>query len=402
MKFQFKKCFILLLFILIVSGLIESKQCYAASAKVELTCDKSTVTLGDFVYAYISIDSQTTFTDFVANLEYDSNVLEYVNGAKVVTGGNGLLKVSDMDNLTGTIKRKYALKFKTVKVGKSKLTLEDTMVYDESGNELSVSSNEMNISVKAKVTASTNANLKSLSTDPEMKPSFKKSIHDYSVTVDNKTDQLFIVANPEDKKATVSISGNDSLQEGENKVVITVLAESGNVIEYTIKVLKEKTPESTIAPTPTVEAVAPSNTTKIVNDGTDLYLVINGNYKLLEVGDDVEIPAGYMKSEITISGEAITAYIPDGDIQSDFSLIYVENSDGEQGFYQYDRVEKTLQRFIDNSGENTTSDKDEKQLEQYRSNLNKAAIVIACLSALSVLLMVTTFRLAKRKKRRRR
>ncbi len=406
MMSKFKKILMLFLFVGITASFINVKPCFAASAKVELTSNNSTVTIGDTVYVYININSETTFTDFVANLAYDSNVLEYTGGAQKITGGNGLLKINDIDVMEGSTKRKYAMKFKTLKVGNCKMALEDPVVYDESGNELSVSSDELTLKVKAKNTASTNANLKSLTTNPSIEPSFNKKTLEYNVSVDSSTDELFIVADPEDKKATVSITGNDSLKEGKNKVVIKVLAESGNVIEYTINVNKEKKAETTptITPTPDTDTIS-SSSVKIVQNGADQYLVIGGSYKLVDLEEGTAIPKGYVKTEITISGETVTAYVPNDNMQDDFALLYVENSDGEKGFYQYDKVEKTIQRFTESSVGNTKSDNQSKEIQQYKSNLSKAAIAIAILSAVALLLLFTTVRtlkvLSKKRKRRR-
>jgi len=402
---NFKKYFVLLAFVFIAGSLVVAKPCIAAGATIDITSDKPTVTVGDLVQVFINIDSQTTFTDFVANLSYDPAVLEYKGVANKISGGNGKLLINDVDVMKGSIKRKYALQFKALKVGVTSLSLEDEdnnspIVYDESGNELSVSTETLSVTVKAKVTASTNANLKSLSTEPAMNPKFNKNVHEYSVNVDNKTDQLFIVANPEDKKSTVSITGNDSLQEGINKVVIKVLAESGNNIEYIINVNKEKAPE--ITPTPAAETVSTASSVKIVQDGADQYLVFNGSYKIILDNEEVDIPEGYVKTNITISGEAVPAYVLDNNMQNDFVLIYVENGDGEKGFYQYDKIEKTLQRFTNNLSGNSASDNKSGEIEQYRNNLNKAAIVIAILSAVSVLLLFTSIKLLSKKKRRRR
>lgn len=390
-------------------ALISPKTTLAASAKVDLTAEKSTVTVGDFLYVYININSQTTFTDFVANLPYDPNVLEYVNDAKVISGGNGLLRINDANVMNGSKSRKYALKFKTLKVGTVKLSLEDTTVYDESGTELSISSEELNASIKAKATASTNANLKSLKSDPEFTPVFQKNVHEYNVTVDQKTEQLFIVAEPEDKKATVSITGNEALKEGENKVVITVLAESGNVIEYNINVTREKSTEATITVTPeedpdsTTDEEVPvsSSSIKLLEGSTDQYLILNGTYKVVSINDE-DIPEGYTRSEITISGASIESFVLDNDMQSDFVLLFLENGDGGQDFYQYDTVEKTLQRFIMLATGDNNTEEIQGQLDLYKSNFNKAAIAIAILSVATIFFIITTIRLMSQRRRRRR
>lgn len=395
-----KKFIIAFLFFGIVGSFVFTTPCYAASAKVEVTCDKTSVKVGDKVNAYININSTTTFTDFEANLQYDNEILEYVGEVQKVSGGNGELRISDINVVNGGTSRKYALQFKTKKVGESNLSIIEPKVYDESSNELSVSSDEVTVKVNAQVTASTNANLKSLITEPEMDKPFRKNIREYNVDVDNKTNQLFITAVPADKKATVSITGNDSLKEGKNKVVIKVLAESGSVIEYIINVNKEKTPE--ITPTTEPEATPTTGSTGIIQNGSDKYLALSGMYKLLEAGEEISVPDGYVKTQATISDVSVTAYVPEDDMQGDFLLVYAESPDGKQGFYQYDKIENTIQRYSDSLNETNSSDNISKKLDQYKANLNKAAVAIAFLSVAVVLLLYISVKLSSKKKRRKR
>jgi hypothetical protein len=397
---NFKKYIIAFLFFGIAGSFVFTTPCFAASAKVEVTCEKTNVTVGDKVNAYININSTTTFTDFEANLQYDNDILEYVGNTQKVSGANGDLRISDINVANGGTTRKYALQFKAKKVGESNLSIIEPKVYDESSNELSVSSDEVTVKVNAQVSASTNANLKSLITEPEMDKPFNKNTHVYNADVDSKTDQLFITAVPEDKKATVSISGNDSLKEGKNKVVIKVLAESGNVIEYIINVNKEQTPK--ITPTTEPESTPTTGSTGIIQNGSDKYLALSGMYKLLEAGEEISVPDGYVKTQATISDVSVTAYVPEDDMQSDFLLIYAESPDGKQGFYQYDKIEKTIQRYSDSLKETNSSDVNSKKLDQYKANLNKAAVAIAVLSVAVVLLLYISMKLSSKKKRRKR
>ncbi|MDD3172273.1 MAG: cadherin-like beta sandwich domain-containing protein [Herbinix sp.] len=382
---RIKKYLGVFLLLLIAGSLITAKPCLAASAKVDLTSDNTEVTVGDTIHAYIKINSGTTFGAFEANLTYDDSILEYEGGAAVITGGNGFLKISDMDIAEVTTSRKYALEFKTLKVGECKLSFSDLMVYDESGNEMPVSSDELAIKVNAKETASADANLKSLITSPtDITPTFDKNILEYSVNVGNETEKLIITAIPEDNKANVSILGNDFLKEGENKIIITVLAESGDVIEYTINVFREYSPENVSgSDNVTVTPAAAQGSFEIVQSNGVKYAVFSGNYKLIEPGNEVVIPEGYNKTVVTITGISITAFVPNNDTESEFILIYAANSSGEEGFYQYDRIEKTLQRYVAGSGNSNVNN----QSNDYRSKLNKAAVVIAALSALSILLI---------------
>lgn len=381
----------LLLFLLAAVSLLSAKQCQAASADVELTADKMEVTVGDNIFIYASIDSYVEFGNFEANVTYDDNLLSYSYGSSVVKGGNGFLKISDMNVLDGDKSRKYTLKFEALKVGICDIAFNGpVMVYDfTNGYEMSVSSNSLTLNIKAPKEASSNASLKTLKIGQgTLSPEFDPRVNEYSTTVDNATTDLAVTAIPQDSKATVSILGNETMKEGENKVVIHVLAESGAVIEYTINVMREFAPILTLPP------VAENNTFVIeVNDG-NTYAVYNGKYKLIELSGIAALPKGYEKSSIMISGVEIPIYVPIDNLTSDFVLIYATNAEGEAGFYQYDKREKTLQRFhlVTISDDNNSTDNQDIVVlkKQYNSNLRKAAAAIALLGSLSTLLIVVS------------
>ena len=69
-------------------------------------------------------------------------------------------------------------------------------------------------------------------------PQFSKTNTTYFINVENNVTQININAQAEDESATVNIYGNDNLQEGENKVLISVTAENGEVKTYRIYVTK--------------------------------------------------------------------------------------------------------------------------------------------------------------------
>lgn len=372
-------CFVIAILFPAVPGL-------AASAKVNITSDSTQVTAGDTVYVYIKINSGTAFGDFEADMIYDKEILEYQGGASVITGGNGYLKISDMGNDQLNTSRKYALEFKALKVGTCDIAFNGrVMVYDDSGIEMPVSSDSVTITVKAAQTASSNAELKSLETSPAgMTPAFDKKVHEYSVNLSHETEKLIVTAIPEDDKANVSISGNDFLQDGENKIVITVLAESGDIIEYTINAIREAAPTVTILPTltPTPLPLPDQGTMgfEILQTQGDVYAVYSGKLKLITPDSSVEIPIGYSKSKLTISGVNITVFLPEDNSKREFVLVYAEDASGVAGFYRFDRTQNTLQRY------EAATDRNGK----YRTDMNRAAGTIAFLSALCVLLLIST------------
>lgn len=86
---------------------------------------------------------------------------------------------------------------------------------------------------------SENANLKSLLLGgTDLAPEFKANVIEYTAIVGLDVETINVIAEAEDSKATVIVNGNENLEEGENKITVTVEAEAGNRKVYTIIVTK--------------------------------------------------------------------------------------------------------------------------------------------------------------------
>jgi len=396
MKRRLKSAIFCLLFI--IAGFFNMNSVKAASVNIDITADKNPVTVGDTVYVYLNISSDTMFGDVEANLVYNEEILEYKGGVSFITGSSGFLRISDINISEGAKSRKYALEFKALKVGTCEIDFTGSiMVYDyESGLPMPVSSNILELEVIPQQTASDNANLFSLKISPgELNPPFDKEVYSYSANVGYDTEKLIVVALPEDERTEIRITGNDLLEEGENKVVVTVIAESGKKKEYTINVTKESAPIDEHDTNPIIPDDR-HGTFELVRIDNEIFAVYEGKYKLIEPGENVKIPEGYKKTRTIISGISIEVYAPE-QIDSDFLLIYAENELGEANFYRYDKVERTLQRYVDEqvpTYEPVETEEEEAMTSyEYRSNLNKAAIIIALLSTVCVLLMILSISL---------
>lgn len=391
------------MFTMLAGIILNNKLTLAASAEIELSTDLSEVTVGDDVYVYLRITSDVMFGDFESNLTYDDDILEYREGASVITGSSGFLRISDFGSSEETTNRKYTMMFRAISTGTTEISFPGrAMVYShDTGDEMPVSSNVLSIKVKAAQTASDNASLKNLKISPvDLTPEFKNDVYEYGSSVGSDITQLVINAVPEDSKAVVSISGNDLLKEGENKVIVKVTAETGSVKEYIINVYREfasedESQEPTIAPGKTQSVF------EVVKIGGEVFAIYNGRYKIVLPASDVKIPSGYIKTKAIISDVSIDAYYPENDMENDFFLIYAENGLGEKGFYSYDRIEKTLQRFVENkksTGNVVVTDNDEvMNSKQYKENLTKAGIVIAVLAVICAVLIVGFIRMYLKK-----
>lgn len=255
---------------------------------------------------------------------------------------------------------------------------------------------------------SSNASLGSLVISAgTLSPEFSAATKDYTATVDYSCSSLAVTANPADSKASVtSVTGNDSLEVGENTVSVVVTAEDGSTSTYNIVVTRraEDDPENAdkldnwkkfdingtewtmVNDIP--EDVVPEGFehSKTVIDGLeyntlhgtfgDITLVYlqsesgnglfvydaaqNAAYEFVRINSEShfivvllpkvdDVPEGYNEISLSIEGKGVaTAYqtkVEKSDDQTkDFYLVYAMNDNGESGWYTYDSVDGTYMR----------------------------------------------------------
>lgn len=73
----------------------------------------------------------------------------------------------------------------------------------------------------------------------DINPEFSKTNTTYFLTVNNDVENINIEAIAESEEAKINIYGNENLETGKNKILITVTAENGDVKTYRIYVEKE-------------------------------------------------------------------------------------------------------------------------------------------------------------------
>lgn len=105
-----------------------------------------------------------------------------------------------------------------------------------------------NVANPSSPTANGNNYLKYLQISEEgLTPNFTKNITDYSLAVGENVNSIEVLARPEDPNATVEITGNDNIVDGENYINIKVTAENGYYRIYTITVTKTNNKETSNA-----------------------------------------------------------------------------------------------------------------------------------------------------------
>lgn len=401
--------FLVILIVIIVKGNILS---YASSASLSLTTKNNTVTVGDSISVTLYVEADDIIGDFEAYITYDENVLEFKTGGPFVNGDDGLLKVSDVSPIEEEISKKYILKFKAIATGTSEIAIKSkAMIFNYSdGLEMSVSSKSLDISVKASPSASNNNNIKLLKISPsKLIPEFDPKITSYKVDVENEVTKLILSGITEDKGAKIAVIGAENLLVGENTVKIVVTAESGDEKEYSITVTRAasadeeiKTEEDSLdSEVDNNEEVEIEDKFKVYNEGGEIFIENSFKYKIIPLDKEVVIPSGYIKTQLILYGVQITAYTLESDLENDLFLIYAEGEDLGEGFYQYDRVEKTMQRYMIVPSYNDNEDLDKNEpinFVQYKNKIEQLSIVVAILSTLIAFLIIVIIGLVIKRK----
>lgn len=394
--------FILALVLAIFAGSFETAK--ASSADISLSVDTQSVEVGDRLTLYLSINADILPGNFECFISYDCEVFEYIAGPEFVSGGEGLLKLSDTPSTSESNYRKYALSFKAAGRGTCEFGIQGSPeLYEfEEGYLMSVAANSVEVTVSAPYTAPSDATLADLRVSPgSLIPEFGQTIMEYTVAVDNSTDKLIISAHPTELSSKVTIEGNSELSVGQNRIVITVTAESGDEKKYVIYCVREEAAAEAVTPTPATVLDESSGTPGLkVVDGVT-YIYGKFDFEVCSIPEGFSMPEGYQATSVVMNGQAVTAYVNSDQPDGDFIIMVLKNHDGEPGLYCYDRVEKTIQRYesgsltsrIDIEKKIEQSDLDRAQMEEYESKISTLTLIVIILCAVCAMLMVFVIRL---------
>lgn len=236
----------------------------AAEANMSIIPSNNSISIGDIITVEIKVTCPVEMIYISWNFHYDSSKLEHIPeaGTDKAVGVINFSQWSDIDTTITSFSVIY--KFKAIAVGNLEIKITDLLnvrqvpVKDDDGNiisdqvEFAVKSASVTITEKNK---SKDANLTSISGFKGDKtfsttPAFDKNVTDYKITVPSDYELLYIEFGKSDPDAKASISGNEFLNYGDNKRVITVVAPDGTTKKYNVNIVREQ-PKATEAPTNT-------------------------------------------------------------------------------------------------------------------------------------------------------
>ena len=474
---------IILTMMLILTTTLFSRVPVLAAANISVSVNKSNVKVGDTVTVTLSI---TSGYGAQGVLKKSSGVLggssdEYFTiGAGVGDVQRFSYKATSVGSCTFSIQEplddttdvdggtpSIGVGSATVTVTSASSNNDSNSNKDNKDNSGSNTGNDSNVNKdneNKEEKKSSNASLGSLVISAgTLSPEFSAATKDYTATVDYSCSSLAVTANPADSKASVtSVTGNDSLEVGENTVSVVVTAEDGSTSTYNIVVTRraEDDPENAdkqdnwkkfdingtewtmVNDIP--EDVVPEGFehSKTVIDGLeyntlhgtfgDITLVYlqsesgnglfvydaaqNAAYEFVRINSEShfivvllpkvdDVPEGYNEISLSIEGKGVaTAYqtkVEKSDDQTkDFYLVYAMNDNGESGWYTYDSVDGTYMRTKLSTPTVAQDENDTTKSELVPGIANKYLVLAAILVLIIIILaLLLLVVIVKNKKR---
>lgn len=256
-----------------------------------------------------------------------------------------------------------------------------TVASTSSGGSLSGSSSSSGSTTGVSTTStqkSSNANLSNLGIRPNDFSGFTPGTTTYNVTVPEDVGSVEVYATAQDSGATISGTGNKTLEYGENALSVVVTAEDGTTKTYTINVTREGE-ESTEEPTEIVNGL--SNITigdlKLTPSfKTDVY-----EYTIKYIGEDTSLDIQTVATDPSYTVEILgNEDLKEGE---NTITILVSDSEGNNVATYQLTVNKSL---VDE--EDLAREEEERQQQEQRRMLMIAGGIIALILIIVIIIVV--------------
>ncbi|MGN0153432.1 MAG: cadherin-like beta sandwich domain-containing protein [Lachnospiraceae bacterium] len=237
-----KKLAVLLTFALVIGLLLAGKsttyKTYAKEAQMQLVIPESIQKENDFTIK-VTLDSDVDLYSIDAYISYDAEKMEFIPTTDQVTGAAGILEIKDV-YAEETKKAEYEITFRALDTGSTEIALTDVFLIDYADMdyiEVVPSAKQFEIGINKKI--ENDARLSDMLVAPgELTEEFSPDKIEYEMYVDSDVEMVGISAIPMDESSVVGLEMPEKLEQGENLIVVTVTALSGNVNTYTIKVYR--------------------------------------------------------------------------------------------------------------------------------------------------------------------
>lgn len=305
---------------------------FAATGKI--TFSDPTATVDGQVSVRMKIDATDggSLGASDVKLQYDSSALEFLSGTSA-NGGAGSIRVLGAMESANQSTFTFTLKFKALKAGTTNIKVTSQEVYNADSQIVNIDHvGSSAVKITAPVTYSKDATLSAITISPgELTPAFSADVTEYTAVVGGDVEKLTVSAPANDSKASVSVSGNEGLQIGENTITCKVTAEDGDTTKtYTILVTKTET-----------AATEPTETLPTTSGGSATNLQ-DGNWQIEPEIEASIVPDGFSVIDFTYDGQTVQAAADaNGNV-----LLYMTNDAGAGDFFLYDMENNVLVPYV--------------------------------------------------------
>lgn len=220
-------------------GLNKNEKVYAKSAQLSLHVPDQVQKEETFVVR-VSLDSDIELFSVDAYLSYSADTLEFVPSDDAVTGAAGVLELKDMYG-EETKTAEYEITFKALATGPAEIAFTDVYLIDYADLDyVEVAPSAKHFEVEVNEDVAEDARLSELIVAPGvMTEEFRPNRLNYEMHVGLDVEQVGVSAIPMEEDSIVEVEIPEQLQDGENRVVVTVTAPSGNVNVYRVNVIRD-------------------------------------------------------------------------------------------------------------------------------------------------------------------
>ena len=155
-------------------------------------------------------------------LSYDASALQFIEGTGA-TGDAGSIRVAGEASGGNYSELAFTLKFKALKPGTTTIAVSTQEVYNRDGQLVNISQQGSSaVTVTGEAAPAGGALLADLQISPgTLSPAFSPDTENYTAVVGGDVDTITVSAPAADEASSVSVSGNEGLQLGENEIVCT-------------------------------------------------------------------------------------------------------------------------------------------------------------------------------------
>ena len=316
---------------------------FAADGELRFSDPSTTVGATVEVTARLSADDGLGTVN--ATLSYDSQYLRFVSGSGVTDNG-GQLQLTGEGG--GSSEVSWSMQFQALAEGTTQITISSVSASTSGGSTVSVTQGNSTITIGEG--------------DPSLiKDETTTSGGGGNIEIDGQTytvsTEIPDILIPEGfVKADMSYGG---------QTYAATKQETGTM--YAVYLANAEGEEDFYLFDPDTETFSQFEQ---INVSDDRYIV------LLSEDMSEEMPENLQKTTMTVNGKEFPAW--QNIDASAYYVVYALNSDGEKGFYQYDTVDGTYQRYTPEKADKSDEDEDTKAgiLNKLRNNLDKVILAV--------------------------